>query len=775
MTSVPFLPDLRRMRAERPARWRPATSRKGLGRLTAAALMTCFALLVLFSALPVDIAAQQLLGTVLVLLLLVLSRLPRTPAVRVLFLATGAVLTLRYFFWRTTFTVVFQDVPSFIFTILLYLAELYGITLYLVSLFVNVTSLERRPVPVTGPPDQWPTVDVMVPSYNEDPELLEVTLLAALQMRYPRDRFKVFLLDDGGTKQKREQEDPVKAEEALERHRELQRLCRQLGCLYRTREKNVSAKAGNINAALLASEQSPYGATDGELILILDADHVPAKDFLEKSVGAFQRDPKLFLLQTPHFFLNPDPIEKNLGTFHTMPSENEMFYGVIQRGLDFWNGAFFCGSAALLRRQHLEEIGGISGISITEDAETALELHARGYRSAYLDEPLIAGLQPETFGGFVVQRTRWAQGMVQIFLLRNPLLKPGLTPVQRLGYFNSSFFWFFAFARAVFLIAPACFLIFGMQIYRANLAQFLGYAMPHLIGAVLVSGYLFGRVRWTLFSELYETMQSLFCLRGLVQVALSPRSPSFGVTPKGEHLEKNFISPFAPTFYFLFLLTLVSLVFGVYRYQVFQFERGVVVVTMAWALFNLLLLIAALGAVYEQAQRRKMPRVPLDLPARVAIDGVWAPCRTVDGSVDGVAFRFGWEDSRLLDARRCELEITSSEGVAHRFQVQPRNFRYPDKSSIVCGARFLGRSLEERRAAVDLIYGDSERWRRMLGSRRRSVGILHGAFFLLARGSRFFALHLLHLVGATPIAVARQVLLPLRPWIRRFPLRGTAF
>jgi cellulose synthase/poly-beta-1,6-N-acetylglucosamine synthase-like glycosyltransferase len=68
-----------------------------------------------------------------------------------------------------------------------------------------------------------------------------------------------------------------------------------------------------------------------------------------------------------------------------------MFYGIIQRGLDKWNASFFCGSAAVLRRKALNEAGGFSGLSITEDCETALELHSRGWNSVYVDKPLIAG------------------------------------------------------------------------------------------------------------------------------------------------------------------------------------------------------------------------------------------------------------------------------------------------------------------------------------------------------------------------------------------------
>ncbi len=113
---------------------------------------------------------------------------------------------------------------------------------------------------------------------------------------------------------------------------------------------------------------------------------MPSADFLERTVGYFAEDPKLFLVQTPHYFINTDPIERNLGLSHRIPPENEMFYGLIQRGLDKWNGAFFCGSAALLRRQALDEAGGFSGDSITEDAETAIDLHARGWRSLYVDQ-----------------------------------------------------------------------------------------------------------------------------------------------------------------------------------------------------------------------------------------------------------------------------------------------------------------------------------------------------------------------------------------------------
>src|SRR5438093_248011 len=144
--------------------------------------------------------------------------------------------------------------------------------------------------------------------------LLETTVWAAVQMRYPRDKLNVYVLDDGATREKLEDPDPAQAAFARRRQRELRELCENSGAHYLSRDRNLNAKAGNVNAALARSS--------GELILMLDADHVPTTDFLERTVGFFERDPKLFLVQTPHFFLNPNPIEKNLQTFEQMPADS---------------------------------------------------------------------------------------------------------------------------------------------------------------------------------------------------------------------------------------------------------------------------------------------------------------------------------------------------------------------------------------------------------------------------------------------------------------------
>src|SRR4029077_5483582 len=124
------------------------------------------------------------------LCLLVMRRMPLRDIGRIVFLLLGTYLTARYFFWRTFSTLAYYDFFSFVGAILLYLAEVFGITLYLLSIFVNIQPLRRAVTPLPADPLKLPSVDIMVPSYNEPPDMLEVTLLAALQVRYPKEKLR---------------------------------------------------------------------------------------------------------------------------------------------------------------------------------------------------------------------------------------------------------------------------------------------------------------------------------------------------------------------------------------------------------------------------------------------------------------------------------------------------------------------------------------------------------------------------------------------------------
>ena len=107
-----------------------------------------------------------------------------------------------------------------------------------------------------------PEVDVFIPTYNEDREILALTVAAAKAMDYPSDRFTVYLLDDGGTDQKRNSDDPVSAAKARERAAILKDLCSDLGAVYMTRAENVHANAAELGLPVVvkpANEGSSVG------------------------------------------------------------------------------------------------------------------------------------------------------------------------------------------------------------------------------------------------------------------------------------------------------------------------------------------------------------------------------------------------------------------------------------------------------------------------------------------------------------------------------------
>jgi cellulose synthase (UDP-forming) len=696
------------------------------------------AILLLFTAqAPTDIRAQLVIAGVLTALLIVLRFFADRGWPRQAFLLLGAFISVRYILWRGMHTLGWFDLPSEIASLVLFLAEVYGVSVYLLGIFVNLNPLDRRLVPLSADPGKWPTVDVFISTYNESFDIARATLLAAIQIDYPQSKLKVHLLDDGGTDQKLNDPDPQKGVAARERQQRLQTFCEQLGVRYLTRKLNQHAKAGNINSAL--------AQTGGDLILLLDVDHIPTRDILTKTVGFFERDPKLWLVQTSHFFGNPDPIERNLDIFAYMPGESEMFYGVVQRGLDFWNASFFCGSAGVLRRKLLEEIGGIACETVTEDAETSIKMHGLGYHSAYLPYPMISGLAPETFSGFIVQRIRWAQGMIQIFLLKNPFRVAGLKLQQRLAYFSSTFFWFFPYARVVFLFAPVAYLVFGLHIYNANFLQIIGYTVPHLAASMIVSEFLFGKVRWTFISELYEIIQSFFCFGGIFEVFRNPRSPTFKVTPKGETLSQDFISPLARPFYVFLGLTLLAMACGLARLFLVAHphERYAVIVTLLWTVFNAVILLASLGVIFEHRQRRVSGRLPADFTALIGHDENFVSGSIHDLSEGGASLLLD-DDKPLSLGLDLILKVAPyDQETSCDLGVRLRNQRLIGQK-ILLGLEFTPSSFQEISDKISLVFGSSQRWLKFQRSREHRIGIYRSIVFLLWLGLKGLLEQLAH-------------------------------
>ena len=678
---------------------------------------------------PVSVGAQLALATTVIASMIALWRFGRGALARWCFLSLGSLVVLRYIFWRATSTLPPIDQPfNFGLGLLLVIAELYCVLILIISLIINADPLNRKPLE-RGDDDLLPTVDVFIPSYNEDEFILATTIAAAKSMDYPKQKLTVWLLDDGGTDQKVADKNPEKAAAAMARRLSLTELCANMGARYLTRAKNEHAKAGNMNNGL-------QHAT-GEIVVVFDADHAPFKSFLRETVGHFAADPKLFLVQTPHVFLNPDPIERNLRTFQTMPSENEMFYSVTQRGLDKWDGSFFCGSAALLRREALDVAGGFSGITITEDCETAFELHAKGWHSVYVDKPLIAGLQPETFDSFIGQRSRWCQGMFQILLLKNPLFKKGLKPIQKLAYLSSMTFWFFPLPRMIFTLAPLLHIFFDVKIFVSSMDEALAYTATYMVVNLMLQNYLYGRVRWPFMSELYEYVQGVYLAKAIVSVVLKPRKPEFNVTAKGLTLDTDHLSSLARPFFLIFGVLFVGAATAFYRYWVEPGAELMLIVGL-WTTFNLIIAGAALGVVCERREPDRFPRLAIDRTGLLAVGGETARVTLHSVSAGGCALRFAEASPvavLLAEATSCTLAVIPLDGSDMHAPMTLELVHATDSTDTTAyGFSFAAMNPGSYLALADLMYGDPDAILRFLTSRRAHKNLFAGSWQFLRWG-----------------------------------------
>lgn len=700
-------------------------------RITLAVWIVFLAAIAVLVSVPTSIAVQAVLGLLAVLAVAAMKPfVDQSMVARFVMMGIASTLVLRYWAWRVTETLPpVAEWWSFIPAIFLFMVESYAIGVFFLSAFLTADPIKRDLPPKVSAAD-LPTVDILVPSYNEPVEMLAITLSAAKNMHYPPSKRTVTLCDDGGTDARCNHSDPEVAEKSRKRRRELMQLCRELGVRYSTRPANEHAKAGNMSAAL--------ERLDGDLVVVFDADHVPSRDFLARTVGYFVQDPKLFLVQTPHFFLNPDPIDRNLGLRSDCPPENEMFYHLSHRGLDRWGGAFFCGSAAVLRRAALDDAGGFAGETITEDAETAIGLHRRGWKSLYVDHAMIAGLQPESFVSFIQQRGRWATGMMQLLLLKNPLRGKGLSLTQRLCYINSMTFWLFPLVRMTFILAPLLYLFFGLQIFVATIQEVAVYMTSYMAVNFLVQNALYARVRWPLISEIYETAQAPYLSSAIFKTVLKPRGAKFNVTAKDEVLEEDFVSPIYKPLIAIFTLTLLGVVAAAFRYVAFPGDRDVVMVVGGWAVFNFLLVGAAMRAVAERQQRRSVPRVPVNIPAVLAMgspEPVFVKATIVDASTSGAAIVIRTKGGdgtatqpipRPGDTFYFTPEFPRSPHLENAVRVQVKSVRHDGGAQLVGVAFDQSQPMQVRETVAHMIFGDSASWEAVRALRNGKMGLLHG-------------------------------------------------
>ncbi len=295
---------------------------------------------------------------------------------------------------------------------------------------------------------------------------------------------------------------------------EIETLAAELGCEYMTRPEHLHAKAGNLNHAI--------ARTTGELIVIFDADFVPTKNFLIRTVGFFQ-DAQVALVQTPQSFYNPDPIARNLGLEQILTPEEEVFYRQIQPTRDGAGGVICSGTSFVVRRSALIETGCFFTESLSEDFFTGIRLTARGYRLIYLNEKLSAGLAAENIADQELQRIRWAQGTLQAFFVNaNPLTIPGLNLIQRLAYLEGLLHWFTSISRVGFLLMPLAYSYLGVIPLRATGADILYFFVPYYLVNLSVFSWLNNRSRSALLADIYSLVLCFPLALTVIKTMLNP-------------------------------------------------------------------------------------------------------------------------------------------------------------------------------------------------------------------------------------------------------------
>ncbi|MBH0026558.1 UDP-forming cellulose synthase catalytic subunit [Pseudoalteromonas sp. SWN29] len=635
-------------------------------------------LLAIFITIPFSLEAQAVFISFILLVAYALKRVKGQMATIVM-ITLSVTTSSRYLWWRYTETLNWDDPLALALGGGLLLAETYAWLVLILGFFQTINPLERKPVPLPKDTDLWPTVDVYIPTYNEPLSVVRPTTLAALSIDWPADKLNVYILDDG-------------------KRSEFKDFAAEIGVGYLARSDNNHAKAGNMNSAMRY--------TDGEYIAIFDCDHVPARSFLQMTMGQFLKDSKVCLVQTPHHFFSADPFERNLNNHSQIPNENMLFYGLIQDGNDMWDATFFCGSCAVLKRAALDDIGGFAFETVTEDAHTALRMQRAGYKTAYINIPQAAGLATDSLSAHIGQRIRWARGMAQIFRLDNPLMGKGLSLPQRLCYINAMLHFLSGIPRIVFLTAPLALIYFNAYIIYAPFIAIFIYVVPTLIQIKATNSRIQGKYRYSFWGEVYESVLAWYILKPTTVALFNPNKGKFNVTEKGglndeEHYDWGISKPYL----ILLLINLLGIIVGILRLFLGDSSQiGVLIISMGWAFYNIIILGAAVAVAAEARQVRHSHRIKANFPAGVRLaNGHTLKVKITDYSDNGVGIET--EHAHLCRVND-KIELLMSRGNKQfSFTTYVCNTR---KKQI--GLTLKDLSLEKQRAFIQCTFSRADAW-----------------------------------------------------------------
>lgn len=489
------------------------------------------------------------------------------------------------------------------------------------------------------------TVDVFFPSYDEEPELVQLSIIDAKRIRYPHDiEINIYILDDGNRP-------------------EMKAMADEMGVGYITRDGNIGFKAGNLRNAM---EQ-----TYGDFVVICDADTRPFPTILENTLGYF-RDPKVAWVQTPQWFFDlpegerlPAFLKRKLGDWATplgkgiekfygpvtlgedpFVNDPQMFYDVIQRRRNWANASFCCGAGSIHRREAVMEAAlrayaeqitkeqdeverqirrltkekqvdkDVSDnlrneilfdteftpykFHVSEDLYTSIVLHSdqeRGWRSVMHPRVESKMLSPQDLQTWTVQRFKYSGGSIDIFMNDNPIFRKGLNLRQKLMYGASFWSNLSAIWNIIFLACPIIYFLTSIAPVSAYDVTFYMHFLPYVLTAELammvgtwgVAGYK-GKTNFLSFFPVN--------LRALWTV-LRGRKISFPTTPK-ERQTGNFFKLVIPQT-LVFFVSLFALIFAWVGYNTGSwgnYSFGGLVLNTFWIINNMMAMWGMMAAAF---------------------------------------------------------------------------------------------------------------------------------------------------------------------------------
>lgn len=579
--------------------------------------------LALFLSSPLASLALSLLPTLLVVLTCCwLTRRPEAscpPWRRRLAILLITSLAGRYLVWRVLFGLNQQSPLALGLSWLLLACEGWLIVTGLLQIGLSFSGRSDHAVAaeegeaLLHQPANLPTVDVLIPCCGEPLALLERTIIACCRLDYPAKT--VWLLDDGP---EHEGTDHQSHGSPRQRHA----LARSLGARYHRRQGRQHAKAGNLNAVL------PHCC--GELMAVFDADVVPQPHFLRRTVGLFLREARLGFVQTPQSYMTPDPLMRNLAMEDWLLPDEESFYRWIEPVRDSVGAVVCAGTSFLMRRQALDQVGGFSTDSLSEDLATGIRLVALGWQGLFLPEKLSAGLAAVGVADFAQQRLRWCRGTLQTLRSpRGPLRISGLSWIQRLAFLEGALHWFNSIPRLILLVLPLSTGLLGILPINLNGTNFLLVFLPYWLSLLMLVSWLNRESRSALLPELYSWLLTPLLARAVVQTLLAPRwRPGFRVTSKTLHRPKSrlawsLVLPILVLFFLngwnlLGLLSVLPPSPAMDAMLSQQQSEGNRFVGLLWSGLNLLGLLTVLRACLDPPQTNELPMFRVRWPAQLS-------------------------------------------------------------------------------------------------------------------------------------------------------------